>query len=70
MGQNLILNMNDHGFVVSHKGHTLLGVPGCRDGWWFCGFQRCHVIWNVFLFVCALLMLMTFLQRREKHHFP
>lgn len=24
MGQNLILNMNDHGFVVSHKGHILL----------------------------------------------
>lgn len=26
MGQNLILNMNDHGFVVSQGGHTLLGV--------------------------------------------
>lgn len=29
MGQNLILNMNDHGFVVSGEGHTLpLGVLG------------------------------------------
>ena len=29
MGQNLILNMNDHGFVVSGEGHTSLRGPWC-----------------------------------------
>lgn len=32
MGQNLILNMNDHGFVVSHRGLALLSqVLGVRQ---------------------------------------